>query len=531
MSHHASSSCRSRLVRGAALALLLSLPLLVFVPVAAKEPTGPPAAEVYVAAGATGARLDPLDPWTLQLLPNRPAVDLVPGSTSGDVMPVISADGSTLALRSSGAEIVIREGLAGPERIRFFPEASVSDLLLSRDGTRLVATITADYSDRNLRAPAWKVFDTTDGQLLATVEGGGDAWEQVRIDADARRLYRLVLTGDGVGAGEPSTVVIVAHDLTSGTELGRVALPGVRAGFWHGTETVAIGGGQETLMHELVPGMAVSPDGRRLAIVHADNDRLTVLDSDRLTGARSVPFAAAHGLPHRVLRLLPLIPQDASAKALEGTMRQAVFAPDGERLYVFGSTASVEDGQLVFRGTGIRAVDVATGNVTASGLGSAQIDRLVPSPDGGSLYVAGPVAERSTPMETTDTTYALRRLDAFSLSVLDERTFPGWRWFTLRSALADPTLPLTVELVDLAFIPGTLIVPANTAVHLRLANHGAVPHTFITHDETGRLNIAVALAPGESGMATINVPPGEYKMFCDVEGHPEAGMGGVLIAR
>ena len=229
---------------------VLTIQVLSGMAVARAYPTddiGLPAAELYVsdAPAMTWAALDAatLDPRT-----DSPAVELGPSVIDRSVLPVLSADGSTLVQLSHDGAVVVRAGLLGPERIRISPDVMVGDLAVSRDGRRVVVLAIGDASGVDLGGPAWKVFDATDGHLLSSVQGGEgpDPWEIFAVDADARRLYRLALDPgvDTAGTG-PRPTQLIAHDLATGAEAGRIALPRVLAGFWQSEETVAIGDGQE----------------------------------------------------------------------------------------------------------------------------------------------------------------------------------------------------------------------------------------------------------------------------------------------
>jgi plastocyanin len=81
-----------------------------------------------------------------------------------------------------------------------------------------------------------------------------------------------------------------------------------------------------------------------------------------------------------------------------------------------------------------------------------------------------------------------------------------------------------IDMVDIAFDPTTLTIPANTDVTIELYNTGATAHNF-SIDELG---ISVDVAAGEEGQATINAPAGTYTFYCNVPGHREAGMEGTL---
>lgn len=90
----------------------------------------------------------------------------------------------------------------------------------------------------------------------------------------------------------------------------------------------------------------------------------------------------------------------------------------------------------------------------------------------------------------------------------------------------------TIEMVDLAFKPNEVTIPADTDVTVTLKNSGALPHNFSITDHNNpnvpNLNISVDVQPGQSQTVTINAPAGDYYFFCNVEGHEAAGMFGTL---
>ncbi|MEA2527190.1 MAG: Copper binding protein plastocyanin/azurin family [Thermomicrobiales bacterium] len=90
----------------------------------------------------------------------------------------------------------------------------------------------------------------------------------------------------------------------------------------------------------------------------------------------------------------------------------------------------------------------------------------------------------------------------------------------------------TIKLVDIAFAPAEVTIPANTDVTVHLPNLGSAPHNFSITDKNNpgvpNLGIDIDVAPGQSTAITINAPPGDYYFFCDVPGHEPAGMFGTL---
>ncbi len=87
-------------------------------------------------------------------------------------------------------------------------------------------------------------------------------------------------------------------------------------------------------------------------------------------------------------------------------------------------------------------------------------------------------------------------------------------------------------MVDIAFNPSELTIAANQDVVVTLTNNGAALHNFSVTDNKNagvkNLNISVNVAPGQSTTVKINAPAGDYYFFCNVPGHEEAGMHGVL---
>ena len=123
------------------------------------------------------------------------------------------------------------------------------------------------------------------------------------------------------------------------------------------------------------------------------------------------------------------------------------------------------------------------------------------------------------------------------------------------SVPADPSAPVVVEveLVEFAFAPRSVTVPAGRPVVLRVANTGAVDHELVIGDahvqeeaEKAMASAAghaghggghghqgdvpsILLGPGESGeVAATFTEPGRLLLGCHVPGHWAAGMRGTL---
>lgn len=108
-------------------------------------------------------------------------------------------------------------------------------------------------------------------------------------------------------------------------------------------------------------------------------------------------------------------------------------------------------------------------------------------------------------------------------------TSPGAATPTTDEAAAET---VTIESVDIDFIPDEVTIPANTDVTIELPNNGTILHTFVINDKNNpdvpNLDIRVEMAPGSTEQVTVNAPAGDYYYWCDIPGHEPAGMYGTL---
>jgi len=386
----------------------------------------------------TDQRLATLDPITLADRPERDAVAL------GPTQVALSSDGSTMVTVDSPwrngqplakTTVVVRDGATGGERYRFeLPGAPSGRPRLSRDGSRHVVTGDADGGGLKMEATTWQVIDTGNGRVIATgpYRIDGEWPSETWIDPEATRLYGLFLPRAQTNTG-PGPSRIVARDLRTGAEVGRLVLPDVRSGTWTTDRTVTPEGSTENLplMAVWVPGVALSPDGATIALSHADEDAITQIDARRLTVERTIRFAPPRTLRDHLLTFFPFMPQPVAAKmAAEGTTLKAVFGADGQHLYLMGRrTTYGDDLTLVIEQLGLRVVNIVDGTEVVSEDTSEWRD-LQPSTDGRSLYGFNnfmPDTSRLT----------LQRLDAETLAVEAEREISGFPRLLLRPSVPD----------------------------------------------------------------------------------------------
>lgn len=86
---------------------------------------------------------------------------------------------------------------------------------------------------------------------------------------------------------------------------------------------------------------------------------------------------------------------------------------------------------------------------------------------------------------------------------------------------------VTVATTEFAFDPDSITIDADTDVTIELDNsEGGVAHDFTIDEE----DVQITAAPGEVSEGTVNLPAGDYTVYCSVAGHREAGMEATLTA-
>lgn len=80
---------------------------------------------------------------------------------------------------------------------------------------------------------------------------------------------------------------------------------------------------------------------------------------------------------------------------------------------------------------------------------------------------------------------------------------------------------------EFAFLPKALTVPAGT-VQFVVTNTGTIEHTFVVDALKVK---SPPIKPGQTVTLTATARPGTYQVYCDIPGHKEIGMVGVLTVR
>ena len=87
-----------------------------------------------------------------------------------------------------------------------------------------------------------------------------------------------------------------------------------------------------------------------------------------------------------------------------------------------------------------------------------------------------------------------------------------------------------VGLIDFAYTPKTVEVPADKKFTLVVTNTGSVEHDFVV--DALKINVAGVLPNGKPKTQEIGpLKAGTYDLYCAVAGHKQAGMIGTLVVK
>lgn len=91
---------------------------------------------------------------------------------------------------------------------------------------------------------------------------------------------------------------------------------------------------------------------------------------------------------------------------------------------------------------------------------------------------------------------------------------------------------VALDQFDIYFGSNYITIPADTDVTFVVTNKGAAVHNLSidAHENSGvkDLKISETNDPGKSVQVTINAPAGTYYFYCNIPGHEQAGMWGIL---
>ncbi len=261
----------------------------------------------------------------------------------------------------------------------------ITAMSFSPDGTRLAMA----YAGRPTGA-----HGMPDVYLLVSVDVAGQAAvaetsfdfapRLMKYTSDGASLIVYGVTFDmntGLNVQPPRAVLLDAAELHVEWE---VALSGVLDGQFKQKDS----DGTETYVGWW-PAVVPAHDGQALYIVHADEDKLTIVDFAN-RAARTVEVGPVRSWLEQLLALGAGV---AYAKGpLDGASKRAVLSSDGARLYVIGQTTdtfrdSNGEWQFTQKQLGLKVVDVSTGVEIARF--DTEATEIGMSPDGPQLYLRG----------------------------------------------------------------------------------------------------------------------------------------------
>jgi DNA-binding beta-propeller fold protein YncE len=199
----------------------------------------------------------------------------------------------------------------------------------------------------------------------------------------------------------------------------------------------------------LKPAIVFAPDGSALFIVHADEDKLTIVDFDE-HATRTVDIQPPQSL---LERLIALTADAAQAKTWNWTTKEAVISPDGKRLYVTGEVSAASENakgqsEVTQTSLGLQVIEAFTGAELARH--ETEATQIAISPDGARLYLqgwrqTGPYEMPWTEIWDTATFSRLAQLD--ELWARPSRTLNGQT--VLVSSHVQPNGQISLALIDL----------------------------------------------------------------------------------
>ncbi|MGI8643398.1 MAG: hypothetical protein ACR2LS_04710, partial [Thermomicrobiales bacterium] len=317
--------------------------------------------DLYTLAGSLH-RIDPTTLADTEQQPDQSSLNAVSAPIA------TSADGSVIAVIERVGEgtdatfgVSVMETHSGTERASIPWKYPIESLDLSADGSRIViGTMSGTWE----LGPGWHVYDTSSGDLKGYVATGSDSennWVNVlgtRIDANATTIFRLTNRPNFYSADTPGQEYLRADDLLTGQPIGRVDLPPLRSGY----DPYPAG-----MDMNILPGMALSPDGKQLAVVHADADQVTVVNVPDLVVEVTIDLARSKSRVDQALGWLGLHPATASAKSWGGVDFNATYAPDERHLYIWDASpprTSPETGAIEPTDRhGLQVIDLETSTI------------------------------------------------------------------------------------------------------------------------------------------------------------------------
>lgn len=386
-----------------------------------------PVVQPYVLDHNTSHVLHPLNPATLRYDPYGTAPILLPGVHTDLTGPMAAgANGAFFAATTfrshnpQGSDYVpdnmtihVIDAAAGVQTAHFHPALPILLDGITDDGSQVYGYV---IDSQTGAIPTWAALSSSDGRVIHAVPVNLPGGVDFHYGPAAGRLYAFVPVWGGFDSSTPRSPSLYSYDVRSGRLLGHLTLNGVTAGSWSTGRQVSDG----PVIDHWQPGIALSPDGRQMAVLDGADNRLTLVDTGNMRVSRSAVLFRPGSVLQRVADWLGILPAPALAKEIEGGSVTASFAPDGRSLYVTGAAATVDDrGNQVWTGRGIERVDASTGQVEAQSL-SGQ--------DPSILWIGDALYALARPMGDATSPSTLYRLAPDTLAIQASHVFRHSSW-------------------------------------------------------------------------------------------------------
>lgn len=379
--------------------------------------SGAGARALYLSSSFNGSGWIRIDPLTLKDMTAKPLLPIAPTSQNSSYT-LDSQDGSTVLVADfvpTPARYSVYDAKTGALRGPLVPEVNMVIDGFSADGRSALGRL-GNNSIPIYGAKA--VISVDDGRVLRSVGavdlGSGAEVQAFPIAPDLSAIYYFItpqpigVTDTGPLGLQPLSLRV--QDTRSGAVSPAIALPGITAGAILSFGSPITPSTPTTYR----PGIALSRDGAKLAVLSFDGRTLDLIDTKTfaVTSLQVRPKTSlTNGIGPRVAKTI----NDVEARPI-------TFTPDGSAVLSHSIRTHYSDlGSPVRMTSAIQRIEIRTGLVVAERqISDEGTYGFYVGADGGSLYLVERLNAQPIP------TYVLRRLDAMTLEIRAERALADY---------------------------------------------------------------------------------------------------------